>query len=454
MSDSVNVPGPSVDSFRDCFDGVIPGMITTVGQDGMPNLAYVSQAQFIDETRLALTFQFFNSTRRNILAHPYARLALVHPFTAAQYRLAIHYLHTETSGPLFANMKAKLSSIASHTGMSGVFHLKGIDIYRILSVEQVPGKTLPGLPRRNLLASLRHATTMLHGCADLGQLFEAALEALARHFGIDHAMILMLDQAAQRLYTVASRGYETSGVGSEIALGAGVIGVAAEQSTPIRIGFFSAEYAYGRAARNGMQGADLLDTEIPLPGLPKPESQLAVPIVVGGSTLGVLHVESEQRLRFNYDDEDALVVLGQQLGLAIRLLQQAGESDVSLAAPAKPAPSSPSFQPSGQPVELRHYAENDSVFLDGQYLIKGVAGSILWALARDHVEHGRTEFTNRELRLDPRVRLPDLSDNLEARLLLLSRRLEERQACLRIEKSGRGRFRLVVSRPLALASAG
>ena len=448
MNAAGHVPGPSIDSFRDCFDGVIPGMITTVGEDGMPNLAYVSQAQFIDEAHLALTFQFFNSTRKNILAHPYARLALAHPFTAAQYRLAIQYLHTETKGPLFANMKAKLSSIASHTGMSGVFHLKGVDIYRILSVEQVPGKTLPGLPRRNLLASLRQATTMLHGCADLGQLFEAALDALMRHFGIEHAMILMLDQPARRLYTVASRGYDSSGVGSEIALGAGVIGVAAEQATPIRIGFFSAEYAYGRAVRDGLESAELLDTEIPLPGLPKPESQLAVPIVAGGITVGVLHVESEQQLRFNYDDEDALVALGQQLGLAIRLLQQAGESEVSPAAPAKPA------QVTGQPIELRHYAENDSVFLDGHYLIKGVAGSILWALARDHIEQGRIEFTNRELRLDPRVRLPDLSDNLEARLLLLSRRLEERQACLRIEKSGRGRFRLVVSRPLMLSCAG
>ena len=100
---------------------------------------------------------------------------------------------------------------------------------------------------------------------------------------------------------------------------------------------------------------------------------------------------------------------------------------------------------------MRHFAENDSIFLGDDYLIKGVAGAILWALLQDH-EKGRTRFTNRELRLDPRIRLPDLSDNLEARLILLQKRLAERDAAIRIEKTGRGQFRLVVSRPLQLSS--
>ena len=104
----------------------------------------------------------------------------------------------------------------------------------------------------------------------------------------------------------------------------------------------------------------------------------------------------------------------------------------------------------GAALQLRRYAANDSLFLDGEYLIKGVAGAILWKLARHHVQEGRTEFSNRELRLDPSLRLPDVSDNLEARLLLLQRRLQEHGPHLRIEKTGRGRFRLVVRRPLEL----
>jgi hypothetical protein len=79
-----------------------------------------------------------------------------------------------------------------------------------------------------------------------------------------------------------------------------------------------------------------------------------------------------------------------------------------------------------------------------------VAGAIFWKLLSDYTRHQRTEFTNRELRLDPALRLPDISDNLEARLILLQRRLLERTSFLRIEKTGRGRFRLCVGRPVQL----
>ena len=101
-------------------------------------------------------------------------------------------------------------------------------------------------------------------------------------------------------------------------------------------------------------------------------------------------------------------------------------------------------------MEVRHYAEDDSVFLDNEYLIKGVAGGILWRLLRNYDETGRSDFSNREIRLDQTLELPDIKDNLEARLILLRKRLEERCDYLRIEKTARGRFRLVVDRPLNL----
>ncbi|HZP13907.1 MAG TPA: GAF domain-containing protein [Nevskiaceae bacterium] len=438
----------SLDDIRGCLDGAIPSTMATCAADGTPNVAFLSQVEYVDAEHVALSFQFFNKTRANVLANPHAQSLLVDPRTGSSFRLTLRYLRTETSGPLFERMKAKLAGIASHTGMSGVFHLRGSDVYRVLEVECTHCSTLPPPPPRgNRLPALRTIAQKLTACADLEELFERALSSLGESLGIEHAMLLVLDAVGGKLYTVASRGYTASGIGSEIALGEGVVGVAARERTPIRIGHMTIEYGYGRAIRSSAEHAglsELIETEIPLPGLPESRSQLAVPIVAGARLLGVLYVESTRDSRFDYDDEDALATVAAQLGSAMLHLQDAPEPAVGAQAPAA------RLQASGAPVEVRHYAENDSVFLGEDYLIKGVAGAIFWALVRDYADGKRNEFSNRELRVDPRIRLPDVSDNLEARLILLERRLNERDACVKIEKTGRGRFRLCVHRPLKL----
>jgi hypothetical protein len=248
-------------------------------------------------------------------------------------------------------------------------------------------------------------------------------------------------------------------VGSEIAFGEGVIGVAARERTPIRIMHRAYEWGYGRAIRDsaaagGLSG--LLDTEIPLPGLSDSRSQLAVPIVVGNCLSAILYVEDVVDRRFGYDDEDALVAVAALLGPTIRGMQELAESaaDPAPRRGAAPGAAHPSNGPpapaAGPPLAVRHYRADDSVFLGDDYLIKGVAGAILWKLLSDFKREGRTEFTNRELRLDAAIRLPDITDNLEARLILLQRRMAERTPYLGLEKTGRGRFRFCVRRPVEL----
>jgi adenylate cyclase len=279
-------------------------------------------------------------------------------------------------------------------------------------------------------------------------LLDDLMNALAGELAIRHAMLLFHDAAASRLYTVASRGYERSGVGWEIALGDGVIGVAAQMRTPIRLTHAAADYSYGRAVRELAEAGgygDALTAQVPYAGLADSRSQLAVPILAGTQLLGVLYVESPEDQRFRYDDEDALVAVAGQLGPAIRYLQQNAEHDEEVAAPGKR--SSPA---TGTAATIRHYVLDDSIFIGDDYLIKGVAGAIFWKLLRDYTQAQRCEFSNRELRLDPSIRLPELSENLEARLILLSRRLSERCTFMRLDKPGRGRIRLVVARPLKL----
>lgn len=438
-----------LDAIRPCLEGVIPGVIGTCDSDGMPNVSYLSQVEYVDARHLALSFQFFNKTRRNVLANPVVQLLVIDPADGAMFRITARYLRTETEGALFERMKAKLAGIASHTGMSGVFKLRGSDLYLLDRIEPMaaPSRTL-STTGPNRLAALRRCMQRVADSTDLDSLVERTLDGVVEDFGMHHAMLLMLDAAGQRLYTVGSRGYGRSGAGSEIPLGQGVIGVAARMVTPIRINHATLEYAYVRGMREAVAGG-LLEREIPLPGLNEPGSQLAVPLAVGGQLLGVLFVESPHDMRFGWDDEDALVVLAGQVAAIARGLStgaDAGDAvDVAVAEAMHEAPAPPVV-----PLRVRHYQADGSIFLDDDYLIKGVAGAILWKLLREHARDGRTEFTNRELRLDPQIGLPEIGDNLEARLVLLTRRLADRGACVRIEKTGRGRFRLDLTRPLEL----
>jgi adenylate cyclase len=434
---------------RPCLEGAIPAAMATCGEDGMPNVAYISQVYYVDERHVALSFQFFNKTRRNILANPRATVLVLHPRTAAYFRLQLRYLRTETEGPLFESMKAQLAGIASHTGMEGVFRLRGSDVYEVEAIERVEGESLPAPPPRiGMLPAARRCSERLARCTSLEDALNSLLAALSDFLHVEHAMVLLLDSTTQRLYTVASCGYRTSGIGSEIGVGQGVIGVAARERTPVRITHMTNAYLYSQAIRSSFEAnaADLAAvTEIPYPGLAQPHSQLAVPVESAGRLLGVLFVESARELAFDHEDEDVTVAIAGHLGATIDLMQSSTE------APEPPTPAhTPAPAAHGEPLRVRRFPVNDSVFIDNAYLIKGVAGAVLWKLLRDFVQLGRTEFSNRELRLDPAIRLPDVTDNLEARLVLLRRRLIENCPDLQIEKTGRGRFRLIVQRPVEL----
>ncbi|HEX4777341.1 MAG TPA: GAF domain-containing protein [Acidimicrobiia bacterium] len=295
-------------------------------------------------------------------------------------------------------------------------------------------------------------------CPDLDTLVGCALAGLAEVFGYEHSLLLLLDETSTRLYTIASHGYETQGIGSEVRLGEGIIGMAAARVEPMRVGNLGRLLAYARTVRRSYEaeGGAAPGNEIALPGLADAESQLAVPAVVLGQLVGVLAVESRDRIAFDAEDEDVLSVVAALVASAIEIdLAGERESDVSLdeASPARTV-EPPSRASGGAMTRVRFFAVDGSTFLDDEYLIKGVAGRILFALLSRHEREGRTEFTNKELRLDPSLELPPFRDNLDSRLILLKRRLDERDAPVRIEKAGRGRVRLVLGTVVHLECVG
>jgi len=158
---------------------------------------------------------------------------------------------------------------------------------------------------------------------------------------------------------------------------------------------------YARAVRDSVGESGLtamLTNEIPLPGLKEPRSQLAVPLRARGRVLGALFVESLHDQYFGYDDEDALMLLGGQFAVAMSLMQPPEQEPPGQVAARPAAPVD-----AGPPLRLKRFGRDNSVFLDDVYLIRGVAGAILWKLVSEFLRSGRREFTNRELRLAPEV---------------------------------------------------
>jgi|TARA_B100001248_G_scaffold250511_1_gene224690 flavin reductase (DIM6/NTAB) family NADH-FMN oxidoreductase RutF len=125
------------DQHLPALEGMFPSWITTSSNDGEPNTTVISQIWFVSETEVALSFQFFNKTKKNISQNPYAFATIVNPASFDMYNLELKYSRTESEGDLFDEMDMKLEAIASMSGMSGIFELKGADIYNVLSINKI-----------------------------------------------------------------------------------------------------------------------------------------------------------------------------------------------------------------------------------------------------------------------------------------------------------------------------
>jgi len=456
-----------------CFEGITPCAIATASADGTPNITYLSQVQYIDSTHIALSRQFFNKTQQNLAANPRASLQFYDPLTFNAYHALIRFDHSETSGPLFDAMSARIQVIATHTGMAGIFRLIGADVCEVLSVERVEEFLIPGADTVRLshvpgvmteLRGLQLVSDRINRARDLDDLLTSALSALDELFGLHHSMVLLPDESGQRLVTIASRGYGESGVGAEAQLGTGLIGTVAATHKLLRVSGLGQELRYGRAIRERVrdQGGDAqLTPEIPLPGLPDAASQLALPMLVGDELIGVIVFESQSNLAMRLWHESFLQILANQIAIGLdRLRQQEDEESSSqppvpapsgaALAPARAAPIS-SFQVSSDKVrKFQFFRNDDCVFVDGEYLVRNVPGKILWKILNEHQRGARTQFTNRELRLDPTLGLPPIKDNLESRLILLRKRLLEKCPEVRLVPTQRGRFALELGCPVEL----
>jgi adenylate cyclase len=457
-----------------CFQGVIPSIFATCDLEGEPNITYLSQVSYLDRRHVALSCQFFNKTKRNLLENPRGAAILYHPLTFEAWRLWLRYDRDEVEGPLFETMAARIQVIASHTGMRGIFKLLSADVQEVTAVAPIEGFLLPAEPEAALLAKepppgyltelrgLQVISARIGAALTLEQMLDSTLEALDELFGFHHAMVLVQDADQPRLVMLSSRGYGDRGNGAEVEFGLGVIGMAAEKGRMVRVAGMGASLRYGRAVRGRVaevgDGARLLP-EIELPGLADAQAQLALPLKVGPRLIGVLAVESRDPLCFDEWDETFLQIIANQIAMGIDHLAEdpQTEEDEYYLPPTEAIAIVGSrghrdSRGAGPPPirRLTFYRNDDCVFLDGEYLIRNVPGRILWRVLEERMRTGQTEFTNRELRLDESLGLPAYRDNLESRLILLRKRLAVKCPEIQLVPVRRGRFALEVACPLEL----
>ena len=125
---------------REVMDSGIPLVLATCATDGTPNVTIISRAYYVDPQTVAVSFQFFNKTTRNVRENPRAFLSMGNIRTAEFWQLEIEYDHSEQDGPIFEEMDMHIEAIASATGMAGIFKLQAADIYRVKSVTKIEAR--------------------------------------------------------------------------------------------------------------------------------------------------------------------------------------------------------------------------------------------------------------------------------------------------------------------------
>jgi hypothetical protein len=126
------------EEIRPALDNGVPCLMVTCSADGTPNATVISQVYYVDETRVALSFQFFSKTIKNVRENPRAWAGVMDVVAQVDWELDLEFERSETEGPIFDAMDMQIEAIASATGMSGIFKLRAADIYRVLSVDKHP----------------------------------------------------------------------------------------------------------------------------------------------------------------------------------------------------------------------------------------------------------------------------------------------------------------------------
>jgi hypothetical protein len=119
------------------LQGVIPAIVATSSIDHIPNVTYISQIYYVDTDHVALSYQFFNKTIRNVRENPMLVAILTCPVHYDLYKLTLRYKESQTSGEIFDNMSMQLDALAIIQKKEHIFKLRAADIYEVISIVEI-----------------------------------------------------------------------------------------------------------------------------------------------------------------------------------------------------------------------------------------------------------------------------------------------------------------------------
>jgi hypothetical protein len=131
------------DEIKPALQGGMPAMIATCSIDGVPNATVISEVYYVDAKHVALSYQFFNKTVRNVRENPFVSIGVSNRADFRHWLLEARYERSETEGPVFDAMDMQIEAIASMIGASGVFKLRAADIYEVTAVRELQIRLRP-----------------------------------------------------------------------------------------------------------------------------------------------------------------------------------------------------------------------------------------------------------------------------------------------------------------------
>src|SRR5262245_18334120 len=99
------------DAIRPVLVNGTPAVMVTCSADGVPNVTVISQVYYVDETHVALSFQFFSKTIRNVRENPRAWTGVTDVGARNDWLLELEFERSETSGPIFDAMDMQIEAI-------------------------------------------------------------------------------------------------------------------------------------------------------------------------------------------------------------------------------------------------------------------------------------------------------------------------------------------------------